>query len=157
MISLTEGLLIAAIVGSGLVSGLLFIFSNTIMAALDRQGADAGAAAMVAINEIILNPVFYGLFMGTAVLSIGVGVQAVLASTGGAAFVISGAAAYVVGVFGVTAAVNVPLNNRLAAATLGTDEARALWTHYLDRWTWWNTVRTWAGVLATVLFALGLV
>lgn len=156
MISLMEGLVILAIVGTGLVSGLLFIFSNTIMTALEQQGADAGAATMVAINEIILNGLFYAVFMVTAVVCVAISVLAVVTGTGGAGTLLSASTAYVVGVFGVTAAVNVPLNNQLAGATLGTEEGRAFWRHYLVRWTRWNTVRTVAGVVSTVLLALSL-
>lgn len=156
MTRILDGLLVAAVVGSGVVSGLLFIFSNTIMAALSRQGPDAGAAAMVAINAVILNPLFFLFFVGTVPLAVAAAGMA-LATGHDARFIIVGAAAlYLLGVFLVTAAVNVPLNDRLAAVTPGTEEARALWSLYLQRWTRWNTIRTVAGLGATVLFALSL-
>jgi len=156
MTLLLDGLLVAAVVGSGVMSGLLFVFSNTIMEALARQGLDAGAATMVAINAIILNPLFFLFFMGTAVLSVAAAGVA-LATDHEARFLILGAAAsYLVGVFLVTALVNVPLNDQLAAVVPGTEEARGVWTLYLERWTRWNTVRTGAGLGAVVLFALSL-
>lgn len=156
MTLLLDGLLVAAVVGSGVVSGLLFIFSNTIMAALARQGPDAGAAVMVAINAIILNPLFFLFFMGTVVLSVAAAGVALATAHEARVLVVGAGALYVAGVFLVTAAVNVPLNDQLAAVVPGTDGARALWTLYLQRWTRWNTVRTVAGVGAAVLFALSL-
>lgn len=156
MTFLLDGLLVAAVVGSGVVSGLLFIFSNTIMAALARQGPDAGAAAMVAINALILNPLFFLFFMGTAVLGLAAAGVAMVTVHEARFFVVGAAALYLVGVFTATAMVNVPLNEQLAAVVPGTEEARAFWTLYLHRWTRWNTVRTGAGILAAVLFALAL-
>ena len=154
MTGVAEGLWILAVVGSGVVTGTLLIFSNAIMPALERQGPDAGAAAMVAVNEVILNPIFLGLFMGTTVTASAAAGLAVLGGDPGRMWTLAGAMAYVVGVFGITAAVNVPLNDRLADATPGSSEAREFWQVYLDRWVFWNSVRSIAGVVATVLFAM---
>lgn len=156
MTALTEGLLVAGVVGTGLVSGILFIFSNTIMAALARQGPEAGAAGMVAINEIILNPLFFLFFLGTAVVCLAVGALAIVNGHGARTVILLASGAYIVGVFVVTAAVNVPLNDRLAAVPPGTEEALELWDLYLRRWTRWNTLRVMAGTASTVLFALSL-
>ena len=62
-----------------------------------------------------------------------------------------GAALYLVGVFGVTAAVNVPLNNRLEALDAASPEAALFWPGYVVRWTRWNHVRTVCALLASVL------
>ena len=51
---------------------------------------------------------------------------------------------------------NVPLNNALAAVTLGTPEAAALWTRYLGEWTFWNTLRTVAPIVSAALFTVAL-
>jgi uncharacterized membrane protein len=56
----------------------------------------------------------------------------------------------------VTAAFNVPLNNRLASADTDTSGAEALWAHDLSRWTLWNHVRTVASLVAAGLFAMAL-
>ena len=156
MTLLLDGLLVAAVVGSGVVSGLLFIFSNAVLPALARQGPDAGAAAMVAINALILNPLFFLFFMGTAVLGLAASGVALATSHEARFLILAAGASYLVGVFLVTSVVNVPLNDQLAAVVPGTEEARAFWTLYLHRWTRWNTVRTGAGILAAVLFALAL-
>ncbi|GAA3234317.1 DUF1772 domain-containing protein [Pseudonocardia petroleophila] len=137
---------IVAATGCGLVAGLLFAFSAGVMAALGRLPGRDGAAAMRAINAAVLNPVFLGMFVGTglacAALVVGVAV------TGGSALPVLGAALYLAGVLGVTAAVNVPLNDALAAGAVD-------WDRYRARWTRWNHVRTLAGTAGLVLLLLG--
>lgn len=151
-----EGLVVGLLVGSGLVSGILFIFSNTVMEALGRQGEDEGAAAMVSINEIILNPTFFLLFVGTGAANAALVILTFLWRPDGAWMLYTAAGLYIVGVLGVTGAVNVPLNERLAVARPSGEETRKLWHHYLDRWTRWNSVRTGAGVLTTIALAIWL-
>ncbi|UIJ45471.1 DUF1772 domain-containing protein [Sphingomonas cannabina] len=143
-------------IGSGLMAGFFFAFSNTVMGALGRMPPAQGATAMQHVNVVVLNPLFLSVFMGTAV------VGAVLAGGGvlrlgtpGAVLAIVGGLAYAIGTFGVTMMLNVPLNNQLAAADPATQEAAALWATYLKDWTFWNTVRTWAAVVAMVLLVFG--
>lgn len=138
-----EVLRVLAAVGCGLVAGFLFAFSAGIMTALGKLPAARGTAAMQAINVAVLNPVFLIAFVGTALLS-GALVVAVVV-TGGPLGAIVGAALYVVGTFGVTMVVNVPMNNALAAATSDVDE---VWERYRLRWTRWNHLRTLAATVA---------
>ena len=96
--------------------------------------------------------------MGTALLSVGVIVLALLNhSHPSAMFFVGGAVCYFAGTFLVTMFGNVPLNDRLASASPTDPAAAELWTHYLDRWTMWNTVRTIAAIGATFLFTVGLI
>ncbi|RQR26413.1 DUF1772 domain-containing protein [Burkholderia sp. Bp9142] len=53
-------------------------------------------------------------------------------------------------------AVNVPLNEALAAADPATAQGAALWARYAHDWTRWNHVRTVASVAACVLFVAGI-
>ena len=61
-------LVIAAVVGSGLVTGVLFAFSLVVMRALREMPPATGMAAMQRINVLILTP----LFLGTALLCVGI-------------------------------------------------------------------------------------
>ncbi|KWE53188.1 hypothetical protein WT53_26425 [Burkholderia sp. MSMB2157WGS] len=63
---------------------------------------------------------------------------------------------YVLGMFAVTLAVNVPLNDALAAADPATTHGAALWARYLHDWTRWNHVRTVASAAACVSFIAGI-
>ncbi len=58
-------LIIAAVLGSGLVAGIFFAFSTFVMRALGQLRENQGIAAMKAINVTVLNPWFFLAFFGT--------------------------------------------------------------------------------------------
>ena len=148
---------LAAALGSALVGGIFYAFSSFVMTALSRVPAAAGMPVMQSINVAVLNRSFLGLFMGTAAISLLVAVVAIVAwGTPPAPFWLAGAIVYLGGTFAVTAFGNVPLNDRLARASLIDPESLAFWEHYLDRWTWLNTVRTVAATAAASMFVIGL-
>ena len=147
-----------ALLGSALIGGVFFAFSSFVMKALARMPSSGGVAAMQSINVVVINPSVLGAFMGTAVLSLGVVALALLRwSHPSAMFFLGGAVCYVAGTFLVTLFGNVPLNDRLAAASATDPATRDLWDHYLDRWTMWNHVRTVAAMVAALLYTVGLV
>lgn len=149
---LFAALTLAAVLGSGLMAGLFFAFSTAVMAALARLPYEQGAAAMNAVNAAILNPAFLTVFMGMALVSLALAVKAVAGwSQPGSAWLLAGSLVYLVGIFGVTAAVNVPLNDALAAAPAGDAQ---VWSRYLAEWVPWNHVRTLAGLAALACFAM---
>ena len=127
------------------------------MQALASLPSAEGIGAMQSINVVVLNPSFLGVFMGTAVLSLGAGGLA-LAGWGrpSAPFFLGGALFYVVGTFLVTGLGNVPLNDQLAALSTTDPIAQDVWDHYLSRWTAWNHVRTVAAMVAALLYTVGL-
>ncbi|HLL90834.1 MAG TPA: hypothetical protein VK324_16150 [Tepidisphaeraceae bacterium] len=57
---------LAAALGSGLMAGVFFAFSAFVMRALGRLPAGEAVAAMRAINVAVINPLFLGVFLGTA-------------------------------------------------------------------------------------------
>lgn len=148
-------LLIAASVGSGLVGGLFFIFSNTIMTAFDRLPNGGGVPAMQRINEVILNPLFFCAFFGTGLLSLLLLVFYVAHLSQPAALLACVAAVlYLLGSIGVTMVCNVPLNDELAAVSTSAKDLTAHWQAYRAPWTRWNHVRTVACLLAAAGFAI---
>ena len=74
-----------------------------------------------------------------------------------APYLLVAATCYVVGSFGVTAAFNVPRNERLARLQSSSPEALAYWPTYLREWLFWNHVRTAASVASAVAATLALV
>ncbi len=147
----------AALLGSGLVAGIFFAFSNFIMRALGQLPENQGIAAMKAINVTVLNPWFFLAFFGTGAVCLPVAFLALGAAAGTQwASLLAACALYLFGCILVTMALNVPLNNRLASAEPDSSGADALWAHYLSRWTLWNTVRTVASLAAAGLFAMAL-
>ena len=147
----------AVLLGCALMAGVFFAFSSFVMKALARAPAAQGIAVMQTVNIVVLNPSFLLAFMGTAVLSLALGVLALSNwDDPTAPFFLAGAICYLAGTFLVTMGGNVPLNDRLAAVTANDDAARAVWSHYLKRWTQWNHVRTAAATAAVLLCAVGL-
>jgi uncharacterized membrane protein len=148
--------LIAAL-GSALMAGLFFVFSNSVMTAFGKLPPATGIAAMQSINVWILNPVFFAVFFGTSAISALLALVALLSlAQPWAPLLLAGGLCYFIGSLLVTMFFNVPLNNRLAAAQPGTAEAANLWTEYLRVWTAWNHVRTALSLAATALFILAL-
>ncbi|MCR8642809.1 DUF1772 domain-containing protein [Paenibacillus sp. N1-5-1-14] len=142
--------------GSGLATGLFFIFSACIMTALSRIPAEHGIGAMQSINSTILNPLFMLVFMGTTIVSVVIAIFAFMRwGEPGSIYLLAGCVFYLIG-FIVTAAFNVPLNDSLASLDPKNTSSTALWTQYLNVWTSWNHVRTLACIAALASFVLAL-
>ena len=141
-----------------MVGGLLLAFSVAVMPALARQPDAHGMRVMQVINVVILNPLFLTLFIGTAFVALGLmGLSWPGGPGEGLALGLVGALLYLIGVFGVTMVVNVPLNNRLAALDANASDSGLEWRHYLQRWTWWNHVRSAAAAMASLAMTLAAV
>ena len=144
---------VLAAVGVGLMAGLLFAFSNFVMKALTQLAPAQGMRAMQLINVTILNPVFLLLFLGTALLCVLILLHALMhLQSPASVWLLAGTALYLLGTVGVTMALNVPLNNLLAAVEPTTSKAAELWPSYVAQWLRWNHVRT----LMSVASALSL-
>jgi uncharacterized membrane protein len=143
--------------GAGLVAGVFFAFSNFVMKALGQLPAEQGVAAMQRINVVVLNPAFLALFVGTAAVA-GLCAAGALLTWGSmrSMLLLAAALLYLVGCFGVTAAFNVPRNERLARLDAGSAAAVAYWPAYLREWLLWNHVRTVAAVASAAATMIGL-
>jgi len=154
---MTSGLLWFSAIGCGLMAGVYFAFSTFIMTALGRLDQAAGIAAMNAINVDIVRSLFMPLFLGTTMAGAALVVMGALRfGEPGAVSMIAGGGLYVGGMFVVTVAFNVPLNNALAAVQPSAPEAGVAWAAYLKDWVLWNHVRTVASVAASALFIAAL-
>ncbi len=151
------GLCFFSALGCGLNAGLYFIFSNTIMGSLSRLKPDQGIMAMQHINRVILNPLFFVVFFGTAVTSLILAVSSIWRwQLPGAIYLLGGCVFYLIGSILVTIIFNVPMNETLDAAKPESIEAAHLWSNYLKHWTSWNHVRGIACLLGSALFTLAL-
>ena len=138
------------------LSGLLFVFSNFAMTAFSKLPTESGVSAMQSINATILNPGFFGLFIGTATGCLTVLVVA-LRNWGhpGSFWVAVGALFCLAGCYLVTAGINIPLNHQLDKVNPAEPQAAEAWKHYVARWQPWNHVRTIATFLSGICFAIG--
>ena len=148
--------ILAAATTTALIAGFFYAYSASVNRGL-AQLDDAGyVAAMQAINDTVRNPVFAIGFFGTLVV---LPLAAALHASRGSArarLLLAAAALYVVGGFGVTFGLNVPLNEELAGVDLATAtaaEVSAARADYEDTWNAWNTVRTLASTLALMCVA----
>jgi len=148
-------LVVAALLGSALVGGIFFAFSTFVMKALARLATSEGIRVMQSINVVVINPMFMGAFIGTAIFSAAIAIIALGGWAGPSPhWFFVGALHYVFGTFFVTAFGNVPLNDRLERVS--PEENERLWSHYLSKWTFWNHIRTTTAVIAAFCFSMGL-
>jgi uncharacterized membrane protein len=145
----------AAAILSGVMAGIFYAFSTTIMASLARIPAPSGIAAMQSINVTVFNPLFMLAFLGPAALSVLLLAAAVFGwgdlETGWA---IAGSIFYLIGNIAVTGAFNIPRNNALDKLSPTDSESASYWTRYLSEWTTWNHIRTAACIAAMACFIL---
>jgi hypothetical protein len=94
------------------------------MRSFDLVRNQAGIETMQVLNVEIMRSIFMVLFMGLAILSLFIMVYAALNLDGTSrSLLLLAGISYVVGVFAVTAAGNVPLNNQLAGLAPATSQA----------------------------------
>jgi uncharacterized membrane protein len=136
--------LLLATITSGLMAGVFFTYTNSVLpglaAAEDRSFVDA----MQRMNVAILNGWFLLLFLGTLVLA-GVALVLHLGADHRAAlpWIVAGVGLYAATLV-VTFVVNVPLNNALDAAGPPSSIAdfAAVRAAFESTWVPWNLVRT---------------
>ncbi|SCF12506.1 anthrone oxygenase family protein [Micromonospora chokoriensis] len=151
--------LVAATVTTGLTAGLFAAFAYAVMPGLGRADDRTLVLAMQRINESILNGWFAVCFGGALLFTLLAAALHLAADRRAALpWVVAGLLAYLV-VLGVTAVVNVPLNNVLARAgdvDQVTDLA-ALRERFETTWVRANVVRAVASTGAFGLLAWALV
>jgi uncharacterized membrane protein len=145
--SWASGTLVAAAVTTGLMAGLFAAFSYAVMPGLGKAGDAAFVEGMQKINVAILNGWFGVCFGGAVLFSVLAAVLHLGADRRPALpWIVAGLAFYLLTLV-VTAAVNVPLNDKLAAA--GTLDPHAAREAFEAVWVRWNIVRS---VLCTLGF-----
>jgi len=148
------GVVVAAIVGAGLITGLFFAFSNFVLRALSDLPVDKAMFAMQRINVKIINLMFMLFFLGTTVLCCIIVFTLVQSSSVfDNLYLLVGALGYLIGPFGITMLFNVPLNNLLARTDASS--ADKIWPMYKIKWQWWNHIRTYIGMVSVVFLVMG--
>ena len=141
-------------IGAGTVGGVFFAFSTFVMKALAQLPVGQGVAAMQRINVVVINPLFLGVFLGTAFLAAACVVMSVLSwNTPRSFLLLASGLLYLVGSFLVTMALNVPRNERLAGLDPASSQAAEYWVVYLREWSLWNHVRSVASVASAACSA----
>ncbi|GEJ43699.1 DUF1772 domain-containing protein [Chryseobacterium sp. ON_d1] len=149
---MTTLVLIITAVLTALIGGLFYAYSCSVVLGLGKLSDMEYLKAMQNINREILNPVFFMSFMGTVVLLpvstfLFRGQQPVFI------FLLLATLAYLIGVFGVTVAGNVPMNDALDKfdITGSTTEAiRQMRENFENRWNFLNNLRTVFSVISII-------
>ncbi|AFY36891.1 hypothetical protein Lepto7376_0458 [[Leptolyngbya] sp. PCC 7376] len=148
-------LILFAAVGCAVSGGIFYAFSTFVMQALGEQPSASGIATMQSINITVINPLFMAAFFLPAVASLILAIAALRDwSNPNSSYLLIGSLLYLIGTIGVTIAGNIPLNDALAVVNPSSNEGFTLWTKFLKDWTLWNHVRTIAGMLASICFAI---
>ena len=144
----------AATLATGVMAGLFFAYTFSVMPGLHASGDRTFVEGMQRINVAIQNGWFFLCFVGALVCTLAA-VALHIPGPGRAAlpWLVAGLVLYAV-VLVVTGAVNVPLNNALDAA--GRTDAAAARAAFEATWVTWNNVRTAAnlGAFAALIGAL---
>jgi uncharacterized membrane protein len=152
---------LASLTTTGLSAGLFFAWSFSVTPGLAKINDTAYILAMQSMNRAILNPTFFLVFMGPLLL-LPLSTYLSYTGTGSLRFwLLAGATiAYIGGVFGITMAGNVPMNEALDAFNLGSataDDIAVRRAGFEDRWIFLNNTRTGCAALALVLAITALI
>lgn len=144
--------LIITAVLTALIGGLFYAYSCSVVLGLGKLSDTEYLKAMQNINREILNPVFFMSFMGTVIfLPVATflfrGQQPVFI------FLLLATVAYLIGVFGVTVAGNVPMNDTLDKFDISGSTAEAIRQmreNFENRWNFLNNIRTVFSVISII-------
>ena len=149
-----EFLHILVVLQVGLSSGLLFIFSFVVNPGLARLSEEEYFRAMKFINQVILNPLFFLVFIGP-VITMPVLTFMGRNDSGMFIFTLISTILYITGVILITSFKNVPLNNKLEK--LDPKEFKDVFLWYKKPWNFWHNIRTFAGIASFVIIIVNLV
>lgn len=147
-----HALSVIAVVANGLIAGVFFVFACAITVGFQRLGDRAYVSAFRTINRAILNGWFLTVFFAAPISAVAL---AVVGPGPSWPFIVAAVASAVT--FGITAAVNVPMNTRLEQAPVSTDaEVSSARAAFESPWNRANLVRTLTSVIALTALTAGL-
>jgi len=142
-----------------LIAGLFYSYSVSVNPGLGKLTDAEYLRAMQSINRVILNPLFFVSFMGTVIM-LPVSTWLSYRQEGVGAsfyFILAATIIYIIGVFGVTAGGNVPLNNMLDKADLATINLADLRKSFEASWNRFHTIRTVANIISLGLLLVAFI
>lgn len=127
----------------GAIFGFFYAWTVSTMWGLDTLDPRIAIPAMQAMNASVRNAAFAPVFFGTPFLLLLTGAVALDIDRRSAWFFGVAAVLYLVGCLVLTASVNVPMNEALAAlpAPVERAQAEAIWQEYSPRWQIYNQIR----------------
>ncbi len=143
---------------NALSTGFFFAWSVSVILGTKKVGDVTYLESMQSINRQILNPAFFTVFFGSLITLI---ITAYLQFNNKPVFwlVLASAIIYLIGVFGVTAFGNVPLNNELDAlkiTKLSVLELKNFRTYYESTWNHYHNIRTISSMVSFILLLISI-
>ena len=144
-------LLVIIILQVGLTSGLLFIFAFAVNPGLARLSEEEYFRAMKYINIVILNPIFFLVFMGPLIT---MPILTYMSWNDSSMFILIPISTilYLLGVLLITAIKNVPLNNKLEK--LNSTEFKGVFIWYRKPWNFWHNIRTFFSIISFLMLII---
>ena len=144
-------LLVIIILQIGLTSGLLFIFAFAVNPGLARLSEEEYFRAMKYINIVILNPIFFLVFMGPLIT---MPILTYMSWNDSSMFILIPISTilYLLGVLLITTIKNVPLNNKLEK--LNSTEFKGVFIWYRKPWNFWHNIRTFFSITSFILIII---
>jgi uncharacterized membrane protein len=144
-------LLVIIILQIGLTSGLLFIFAFAVNPGLARLSEEEYFRAMKYINIVILNPIFFLVFMGPLIT---MPILTYMSWNDSSMFILIPISTilYLLGVLLITTIKNVPLNNKLEK--LSSTEFKGVFIWYRKPWNFWHNIRTFFSMISFLMLII---
>ena len=144
-------LLVIIILQIGLTSGLLFIFAFAVNPGLARLSEEEYFRAMKYINIVILNPIFFLVFMGPLIT---MPILTYMSWNDSSMFILIPISTilYLLGVLLITTIKNVPLNNKLEK--FNSNEFKGVFIWYRKPWNFWHNIRTFFGMISFLMLII---
>src|SRR6266542_3576471 len=145
------GALVLAVITMGIVTGVLQLYSHTVMPGLGRTDDRTFVGAFQAIDRAIINPLFLATFLGAFIFTgLAVALSFGASSRSMLPWLVAALVLYLA-VLVITFRINVPLNDAIKAAGAPdriTDLAAVRERFNEAQWIRWNTVRAVASTAA---------
>ena len=158
--TLSTVFLLIAIICVGLMAGLFFSYSFSVMPGLHLLDDLQYLSAIQSINRAIQNPVFFIVFFGTLItLPVATYLQYSQPVSIAFLFLISATIIYFGGAFLVTASGNIPINNALDKIDLSSASKELLNNQrqlFETKWNSLNRIRTVCSLLSFICSVLAL-
>lgn len=152
--------MLGAVLLTGLSAGLFYAWSVSVIPGTQKVSDEVYLQSMQSINRAILNPAFFVVFFGSALL---LSLSIVYTYPSGKLaffFFLAATLIYVIGTIGVTGLGNVPLNNQLDQLDLtlsGSEMLSDFRAMYEAKWNQFHAIRTSFSVIAFLLALIGIV
>ncbi len=154
-------LLFFCIITTGVIAGLFFAWSVSVMPGLKKLGDREFISSMQAMNRAIQNPLFFIFFFGALILLVTSCFNFYQKPLTLEYYLLLGSTLlYIIGVMGITIIGNVPLNNMIENFNLtnASDEAMSkIRGTFEEKWTLLNNLRTGSSMAAFCLLIIRLI